>query len=97
MRVVAFYVHSTIIRKLYGIVSTVFYVKRGKRVLGILRVKCQTCVIVTDVLCQLTGSLNMFQTIRMVLLGAINTYSKQVIIIWENSLLRTVRILKPGK
>ena len=39
----------------------------------------------------------MFETIRMVLLGTINTYSKQVIIIRENSLLRTFRILKPGK
>ena len=39
----------------------------------------------------------MFETIRIVLLGTINTYSKQVIIIWENSLLRTFRILKPGE
>ena len=39
----------------------------------------------------------MFETIRMVLLGTINTYSKQVIIIRENSLLRTFRILKAGE
>ena len=39
----------------------------------------------------------MFETIRMVLLGTINTYSKQVIIIRENSLLRTFRILTAGE